>query len=91
MFPIVYTTYGLAMGHPAETLANSGGLRPAGAEPVRTRPAHVGRALAPAWLHGAVGLVCRWPRDRDARTAHGSPRDFPTGRSLWFPWVRRST
>jgi hypothetical protein len=30
MVPIIYTTYGTAMGHQPETLAASGGLKPAG-------------------------------------------------------------
>jgi hypothetical protein len=38
MGPIIYTTYGIAMGQRPETLANSGGLRPAEAEPMRARP-----------------------------------------------------
>ena len=30
MVPIIYTTYGVAMGHRPETLAAAGALRPAG-------------------------------------------------------------
>ena len=91
MLPTIYTTYGVAMGHSPETLANSGGLRPTGAEPMRTRPAHVGRARVRAWLDGAVGRVCRWQRDRDAWAAHGRSTRFPAARSLWFTSRRRST
>ena len=63
MGPIIYTTYGIAMGQRPETLANSGGLRPAGAEPMRERPvrlsfpstnplvraAHVRRRFSSRW------------------------------------------
>jgi hypothetical protein len=38
MGPIIYTTYGIAMGQRPETLSNSGGLRPTGTEPMSERP-----------------------------------------------------
>jgi hypothetical protein len=50
MFPAIYTTYGMAMGHQPETLAASGGLRPDGAERLSARPARVGMTPARRWL-----------------------------------------
>jgi len=41
MGPIIYTTYGIAMGQRPETLSNSGGVRPAGAESIRERSVHL--------------------------------------------------
>ena len=73
MLPTIYTTYGLAMGHPPELLADSGGLKPIGTKPLSTRPALVDMVRARGWLKAAVGRVCRWCRDRDARSAHGRP------------------
>jgi hypothetical protein len=69
MVPVIYTTYGTAMGHHPEVLAASGGLQPAGVE----------RRPSPSARIGVTG-VCRWlctlfarmlPRNRDlfGRTA----------------------
>ena len=60
MFPAIYTTYGMAMGHRPETLAASGGLRPAGAEGWSARPGRVGVAQACRWL----GIFVAWMRLR---------------------------
>ena len=54
MLPVIYTTYGVAMGHRPEVLSASGGLRPAGAEPRRERSARVGMARAWSWLGTVV-------------------------------------
>jgi hypothetical protein len=54
MMPVIYTTYGVAMGHRPETLAASGGLRPAGARRTRERPALVAISRAPCWLEGLL-------------------------------------
>jgi hypothetical protein len=91
MLPTIYTTYGVAMGHPPETLANSGGLQPTGAEPRRTRAADIGLARVRGWLDDAVGRVCLWHRDKDAGLAHGRLSGFHAAQSLWVTWVRRST
>jgi hypothetical protein len=60
MFPATYTTYGMAMGHQPETLAASGGLRPAGAERLSACPARVGVAQARRW----PGIFVAWMRLR---------------------------
>jgi hypothetical protein len=52
MVPVLYTTYGLAMGHHPEVLAESGGLRPAACE--RTL---VPGGLARRWLVAAMDRV----------------------------------
>ncbi len=67
MGPIVYTTYGIAMGHRTEDLANSGGLRPAGAEPMRERPARVGVARTLQWLGAALVRVYMRLKGADGR------------------------
>jgi hypothetical protein len=91
MLPTIYTTYGMAMGHQPETLANSGGLRPTGAEPRRTRTADIGLARVRGWLDDAVRRVCPRHRDKDARLAHGRLSGFRAARSLRVSWVRRLT
>ena len=50
MVPVIYTTYGIAMGHRPETLAESGGLRLAGADNSHERPARVAGSRARWWL-----------------------------------------
>jgi hypothetical protein len=73
MVPVIYTTYGMAMGHRPEALAASGGLRPAAGPRM---PAHAGRlrgARVRHWL-GIVWVRVRLRhRDADIRTAgaHG--------------------
>ena len=67
MRPILYTTYGVAMRHRPEALANCGGLRPAGAEPMRNRPARVGVARALRWLGAARVRVALRHKDAAGR------------------------
>jgi hypothetical protein len=69
MGPIIYTTYGLAMRHRPEALAASGGVRPAGAERRRQRPASVGVARARRWLGTVFARVRLRHREADSRTA----------------------
>ena len=62
MVPIVYTTYGVAMGHGPETLAESGGLRPAGAARMRVRTAHGVSVRARSWLAAMVVRGAKKPQ-----------------------------
>jgi hypothetical protein len=77
MLPVIYTTYGVAMGHQPETLANSGGLRPVGAEPMRTSPARVGIARGRRWLDSVLVRMYLWHQDRDV-----DPKPESTGGSV---------
>jgi hypothetical protein len=63
MMPVIYTTYGVAMGHRPETLAASGGLRRAGARRTHERPAPVAISRAQWWLESLLLRVCLRHRD----------------------------
>ena len=63
MVPVIYTTYGFAMGHRPEALAESGGLRPAGVGGVRERPAAIG--VSRGWWLLETLLVRVGLRQRD--------------------------
>ena len=67
MGPVIYTTYGTAMGHRPETLAESGGLRPAGAERARGRTTQVVVTRAWSWLGAILVRVRLRHRDVDGR------------------------
>jgi hypothetical protein len=54
MAPIIYTTYAIAMRHGPETLAECGGLRPAGAGRMRVRTAPGASVRARSWLPAMV-------------------------------------
>ena len=60
MVPIIYTTYGIAMGHRPEVLAASGGLRRAGAEGWHRPPT----PISPARVYRWIGTVVAWVRLR---------------------------
>jgi hypothetical protein len=62
MGPIVYTTYGIAMRHGPETLAESGGLRPAGGARMRVRTAPGASVRARSWLAAMVVRGAKKPR-----------------------------
>ena len=73
MVPVIYTTYGMAMGHRPEMLAASGGLRPAAggrrpAQAARLRSARVRHWLGSVWVRMRLR-----PRHTDIPTAgaHG--------------------
>ena len=68
MVPVIYTTYGMAMGHRPEALAASGGLRPAGAEGWREPPAQIGPAQVCRWIGTVVARVRLRQQDADSRT-----------------------
>ena len=57
MLPVIYTTYGVAMGHRPEVLSASGGLRPAGAERRCERSARLGLTRAWSWLGTVVARL----------------------------------
>jgi hypothetical protein len=67
MGPVIYTTYGIAMGHRSETLAESGGLRPAGAGRGRERTAQVATSRGRSWLDTLLVWVRLRHRDVDGR------------------------
>jgi hypothetical protein len=73
MVPVIYTTYGMAMGHCPEALAASGGLRPAAGGRRPTHAARLRSARVRHWL-GIIWVRVRL-RHRDADThtagAHG--------------------
>ena len=60
MLPAIYTTYGAAMGHRPEVLAESGGLRPAGAERTHEPAAWVRGARVRGWLNTILVRVRPW-------------------------------
>jgi hypothetical protein len=63
MVSVIYTTYGVAMGHRPEALAESGGVRPAGVGGVRERPAVI--AVSRGWWLLETLLVRVGLRQRD--------------------------
>jgi hypothetical protein len=67
MGPVIYTTYGIAMGHRSETLAESGGLRPAGARRGRERTTQVATSRGRSWLDTLLVWVRLRQRDVDGR------------------------
>jgi hypothetical protein len=67
MGPVIYTTYGFAMGHRSETLAESGGLRPAGAGRGRERTTQVATSRGRSWLDTLLVWVRLRHRDVDGR------------------------
>jgi hypothetical protein len=69
MLPVIYTTYGVAMGHRPEVLSASGGLRPAGAERRRERSAWVGLTRAWTWLGTVAARVHVRLRHTNSRLA----------------------
>jgi hypothetical protein len=73
MFPAIYTTYGMAMGHEPETLAASGGLRPDGAERLSACPARVDMAPARRWLKFIVTRMRLRHRAMGSQTAGPDP------------------
>ena len=73
MLPVIYTTYGIAMGHRPEVLEASGGLRVAGAEGRGKPPAPISPTRVCRWIGTAVAWVRLRHRDADSRTA-GSER-----------------
>jgi hypothetical protein len=83
MVPVIYTTYGMAMGHRPEVLAASGGVRLAEAERRPEPSARIGVARVCCWL-GAVFAQSRLRhRDADSRTAGAdgmSAAALPTSR-----------
>lgn len=50
MAPVIYTTYGIAMGYRPEMLAKSGGVRPAGARQALERTDRVANSRWRSWL-----------------------------------------
>jgi hypothetical protein len=79
MMPVIYTTYGVAMGHRPETLAASGGLRPAGgAGSAEAYPAPVLVSRAWWWLKTLVVRVGGRHRNAAGRTedSEETPRLF---------------
>jgi hypothetical protein len=62
MVPIIYTTYAIAMRHGPETLAECGGLRPAGAARMRVRTAPGASVRARSWLAAMLVRVAKMPR-----------------------------
>ena len=80
MGPIIYTTYGVAMGHRPEVLAATGGLAPAEAGRPRARTAWQGLTRVGCWLTHLLAPGHR--RRQDA----GSPTGGAAGmRDLTLP------
>jgi hypothetical protein len=71
MVPIIYTTYGIAMGHRPEVLAASGGLQPAGRGRRCGRPAPVSRGTVWWWLNAVIARLRRQDVDGSAAGAQG--------------------
>ncbi len=67
--PIIYTTYGAAMGHRPEALAATGGLKPAGAGRPRERTAWQGLTRVGPWLVNTLVRKHRRHQDADSRIA----------------------
>jgi hypothetical protein len=81
MVPVIYTTYGIAMGHRPETLAESGGLRPTGAGRAHERPARITVARA-RWFKTMLDRVGLRHRDVTGRTEDTGETTWPPGRML---------
>ena len=69
MLPVIYTTYGIAMGHRPEVLEASGGLRAAGAEGWRKPPAQICLTRVCRWIGTVFVRVRLRQQDVDRRTA----------------------
>jgi hypothetical protein len=67
MVPVIYTTYGMAMGNHPEVLAASGGLKPGGAELLRERATWVRVARVGCWLSAGFALVRLRQRKANSR------------------------
>jgi hypothetical protein len=85
MVPVIYTTYGIAMGHRPETLAASGGLRPAGASSSRERLAQVAVARARWWLETLLVRAGVRHGDLACRTEEAEETKRLAGRMLASP------
>jgi hypothetical protein len=82
MGPVIYTTYGIAMGHRSETLAESGGLRPAGVGRGRERTTQVATTRKGSWLD----ILPVWVRLRH-RDVDGRAGDIEETKPLPYPPV----
>ena len=83
MVPVIYTTYGMAMGHRPEVLAASGGVRLAGAERRRESAARIGGARVYRWLCTVFAWMRLRHRDVYSRAADAdaiSASVLPSGR-----------
>jgi hypothetical protein len=69
MVPVIYTTYGMAMGHRPEALAASGGVRPARAKRRPKPSARIGVTRVCRWLCAVFARIHRRHRDVHSRTA----------------------
>ena len=69
MVPVIYTTYGIAMGHRPEVLAASGGLQPVGVNGMREQKAQMRRARVRCWLETVMVRMRLRHQDADSRTA----------------------
>jgi hypothetical protein len=63
MVPVIYTTYGIAMRHRPETLAESGGLKPAGVGRTYPHPSRLRGERVRQWLETVLVRVGLWHRD----------------------------
>ena len=71
MLPVIYTTYGIAMRHRPEVLAESGGLQPAGGGRMREHPSWRLGECVRQWLKTVLVRVHLRHRDVDSRTLGG--------------------
>jgi hypothetical protein len=73
MVPVIYSTYGMAMGHRSEALAASGGLQPAGVGRMPGQTARRRGVCVQCWLETMLIFLRLRPQDADIRTAgaHG--------------------
>jgi hypothetical protein len=68
MGPVIYTTYGIAMGHRPEVLAASGGLQPVGVNRMREQTAQLRRTRVRCWLETVLVRMRLQHQDAASRT-----------------------
>ena len=71
MVPVIYTTYGIAMRHRPQVLAESGGLQPAGVGRTLTHPSRRLGECVRQWLETVLVRVHLRHRGMDSRTVGG--------------------
>ena len=71
MMPVIYTTYGIAMRHQPEVLAESGGLKPAGVGRTLSHPSRLRGEHVRQWLETVLIRVGLWHRDVDSQAVAG--------------------
>jgi len=70
--PVIYTTYGIAMRHQPEVLAESGGVRSAGEGGTRDHPPRPARANRCQWLEFVLLRLGLRLREVDSRVEASS-------------------